>query len=382
MPNRNRRVNSIAFAILACATLHGRIVRADTPSPGTAEPSASPDARMAQLIVQLGDEQWLVREKAAAELERFGEAAFGALQAEFARSERFEVRDRIKRVAYEIHMTQRFGPVRAFLGVSHSQFDATYQNEFRLPPGWTGLTFTDVIPEAAAAKAGIQRNDLLLGLNGIRGSSLQPATEFIRWIGQQVPGTVCHMTVYTGGSGRILNRTSMNGFDPRGFSRATTRVVSWQEDRRLADASVGLELTDVARADDRLDLKVGDMIVALDGQLLYGESAIGEFEKWTKNEPQPPEENDGRNLDSRVTPSIQIVRGGEVVDIDVTLTSRPWYLQGGRAFQRNMINQNRPKKEYLDAELEFEAFWNDKFRQAGVSSDRLDAEAFWRLESK
>jgi len=355
-------------------------------------PSATtPDAQIAALIADLGSPHWPAREIATVKLQRLGPPIYGVIREAYRRCNRFEVRNRIKRIAYEIHLNEKIGPVRAFLGISHYPADKTAHSDGRVLPGQTAVQFTAIVPGSAAAMAGLEPDDLLLGLNGQLSTEAEPATEFISWIGMQLPGTTCTLRVFDGGEGRVLNKSIMNGFDVRGFRHAEIKVVS--TDSRLPEGAAGIELVDVARADARLGLAAGDLIVALDGKLLKADSPEAVFQDWVaakefvkknetdKRQPAPRiprfrRPGAAREGNAAGTPSVQILRGGTVRDIEITLLARPANLQGGRVWQRNTS-----ARAVRDAEAAFDVMWQEQFHTEGLASDRHDAEAVWRLET-
>lgn len=366
----------------------------DGPSSGEPVIYSSPDVRIEKLIADLGGERWATREAASAELIKYGSALYDTLLQAYLKSEHYETRDRIKRIVLEIHLNETVGPVRAYLGISHAPFDAAFASDSVLVPGGSGLELSTVVPGSAAGLAGLQPGDVLIGLNGERATTEKPAMAFVKWIGEQLPGTPCRITVIMGSEGRILSLENPIGFDPRGFKRAERRLVTWEEDRRLPEGAYGIELTNVERADKRLDLQNGDLIISLNGKRLEAETALSLFEIWTQWEPQfdfgRDNEQEGRRgqqgffpnrrvIQKELVPAIQIVRGGKVVDLDIVLTARPSNLRDGRAWQRGMQDRRR---EFADAEAGFERLWADIFKRDGISSDRADAGALWRLETK
>lgn len=401
---RTRSIRGISLAAalllfrsaLVVAATHDELPNDASISNATQSVSANEEIK--GLIDSLGHEEWTAREFAAVKLERYGPAIYDVLREAYRTTDRVEVRNRLKRVVYEIHLNQNVGPVRAFLGISHYPADVTFEADPRLTPGATGLLFTDIVPGSAAALVGLRKGDVLIGLNGRRGTMAESAASFVSWIAGQIPGTSCVVTVFRGGAGRTLNRETVAGFDVRGFQRASTRLITWETDRRLPDGAVGLELTEVERADKRLDLRSGDLIVAINGRRLVPETALSDFERLIheqaltdpdedENDPnrQPqvqlvPLLNRGivvNNNATNIKPSVQIVRGGEVRDFEVTLLARPSSLRGGRAFQRNTS-----PRAISDADDSFVQMWRETFALPGLASDRTDSDAVWRLESR
>lgn len=395
MLGRIRRRSTLATCMMTVLCFTNSSAWADGP---TREPQSAttPDAEIASLLSQLSSPNWSVREIATVRLERFGPSIYDELREAYRQSEDFESRHRIKRIAYEIHLNERVGPVRAFLGIQHSPADITCDGDGRVPPGATGLLIRNIVPGSAAAMVGMRGGDLLLGLNGELSTLQRPATMFVSWIGDQLPGTVCTIRVFRGGEGRVLSKARLPGFDARAFQKAKVEEVLWEADARLPDGAAGLKLVDATRMDSRLELESGDLIVALDGALLSPGTAAEQLTQWAhriKNAAAQDDADDEGGLNAprlqivagnmqvigggiaTSLPSIQIMRGGEVIEFEVTLLARPANLDGGRAFQRKTT-----ARAVREAEATFDVIWSEQFQTVGRTSDRIDGESMWRLE--
>lgn len=372
----------VGIVSLAPAPVWGQVADGPSAPATTAEPGVE------QLLGELSDPVWRKREIASARLERMGTSINDELRRAFVQSPEYEVRSRIKRIAHEAYLNEHIGPVRAFLGIQHDPYDYTATSDPRIAPGFTGLRLTLVVWGSAASMAGLHPGDIVIALNGEYGTFGNPATGFTRWIGEQLPGTTCTVTVFRGGSGRLLfNNNEHRGFDPRGFAKTERRLVRPEEDPRVLPGLAGIVLEDVSQADPRLSLEPGDLILGLDGESLSPDSAMSKFGEWCEHAAPPPVQDGqigpgniligpgGRPVQT-IKPSIQILRGGSVVDFQVTLMARPANLNNGRGWQRGNVSEERLR----DADLAFEAMWETAIGKDGPVADVADAEAIWRMD--
>ena len=359
-------------------------VFADEAAP--AKSSASVDNReatLSQLIKDLGSPVWRTRETATLSLMQRGPEIYDTLRTAYRQTSQYEVRRRIKRVAAEVYLSQLLGPAPAFLGISHTRGDPTWQTDARIPAGGSALLINDVFPWTAANRAGLRRGDLVVSLNDDRATAEHPAGRFPLWIKAQRIGTPCRLGVMRGGSGRVLNRRTMRGFDPRGFAKLKTRVLYHADDAKIAEGYAGFLIEAVGRADPRLGLKRGDLLIALDGHPIRAEGAVEAFEKWTQGQRygEPPATggvpkvlpgNAGNAPSEEAVPSAQILRGVLWLELSATLGRRPAFLPGGRASARGT------KDRVLDdADAAFDAWWETEFQKGHSAAGRPGAEEGW-----
>jgi serine protease Do len=85
--------------------------------------------------------------------------------------------------------------IRGYLGVTIQAVDADMAKAFGLPQGG-GALIADVSPNSPAAKAGLERGDIVLEVNGEKVTG--PDDLSVR-ISQMAPGTVAHLQVYRNG---------------------------------------------------------------------------------------------------------------------------------------------------------------------------------------
>lgn len=117
---------------------------------------APPTEEVAALIAQLGDELWTARESAAAKLRRIGVSALPALKRAYLESRDAEIPPRAERLFREIVTPRmlRDSLQIALLGI-----------ELNHAPG-EPLSVGKVNDGGAAAKAGMQPDDVIVALNG------------------------------------------------------------------------------------------------------------------------------------------------------------------------------------------------------------------------
>lgn len=93
--------------------------------------------------------------------------------------------------------------VRGYLGVSIQAVDPDMAKAFGLSQGG-GALIGDVTPNGPAAKAGIQRGDIVLQLNG---TPVTGADDLSLRIAQMAPGSVAHLQIYRNGRTQNINAT-------------------------------------------------------------------------------------------------------------------------------------------------------------------------------
>jgi len=342
-PGARRAASLAAMSWLTLAT--ASLCHAQ-PSPGLADAgiplsaAANDDATLSELIDDLGSAYQDEREAATEQLMRSGASLDAPAWKAHLRANRFEVRRRVKQIMRELFLTQRLGPPPAFLGIGYVGYPSGPPVHGRVPAGSTALLITSIVPWSAASRAGLQRRDLVVALNSFRFLPPDSPLDIPPWIKNQPLGTTCRLGVIRGGTGRVLNDDDPPGFDPRAFSKIEMEVVTADADPRLTPGSVALRITDIARADARLALASGDLLVALDGEPLPADEPLDRLGRWAAGDwvgqpaggvqaPVPPGPRPGGR---RATgPSAQILRGGEYVTLEAVLGRRPTHLAGPAA---------------------------------------------------
>lgn len=362
-------------------------VRADDKPSGvgsqrqTTEEAPSVDER----ISDLGSPDWRAREFATHFLMNQGPELYAPLKEELTRTRRYEVRRRIKQIVREIYKADLLGPSPAFLGIQHLGRAATREEDARVSADSTAILIMQVFPLTGAERAGLRRNDLWMALNGKRAVGSYSALEFTSWIASQKPGTPCRLGILRGGSGQILNPEEVRGFEQRWLSKVETRVILAADDPRIPEASAGLLVTNPRGTAGRVDLKRGDVLVALDGVPFPKAGAREMFARWLHGQPvgrvDDKQGQAGRRRRGRVAnkqggarPSAQILRGGKWLEITAILGRRPSFLANARAGGRGNIRAE------ADAEASFESWWRDWVAPLGLQRDVMDANSDWRLD--
>jgi len=93
--------------------------------------------------------------------------------------------------------------IRGYLGITIQGLDADMAKAFGLPQGG-GALVGDVSPNSPAAKAGIQRGDVILELNGQKVNSPDDLSVHVS---QMPPGSVAHLKVFRNGQTRDVDIT-------------------------------------------------------------------------------------------------------------------------------------------------------------------------------
>ena len=235
-----------------------------------------------QLIQDLGAVRWLVREDATTALIRRGPDCSGPVRQAFREGGRYEVRRRIRQIVKGIYLTEALGPGGAFLGISQPE-KVTMSDDARIPVGRSALAFQDVVPETAADRAGLQRGDLIISLNGRRSSEEYPADQFLKWMANQTPGTTCRLGILRGGEGVRLDE-GMRGFAPLLVAGADLTFPRQQDDPRVPTGHASILVGQVS--DDAADsgLREKDLILALDDRLIPAEHPRAFLAKWQRGE--------------------------------------------------------------------------------------------------
>jgi hypothetical protein len=116
------------------------------------------------LIRQLGDRRWEVRDRASTSLKMGGRELFDQLASAYQASRSPEVRLRIKEVVEHVWLSGELKPTGGFLGVR--QRLVTPADDPRIPQGQAGIQVIEAIPGTAAQQAGLVPGDVILTLNG------------------------------------------------------------------------------------------------------------------------------------------------------------------------------------------------------------------------
>jgi serine protease Do len=132
--------------------------------------------------------------------------------------------------------------IRGFLGVTIQAVEPDMAKAFGLTHGG-GALIGDVTPNSPAAKAGLQRGDVILQLNG------QPITgpsDLSVHIAEMAPGTVVHLQVFRNGQEKTMDVT-LGEYPEKGAAKSTPGGEEQPEAAALKGVQVQNLTPDVAR---------------------------------------------------------------------------------------------------------------------------------------
>lgn len=180
-----------AIALLLLTTL---ATDPDTePASATANSSA-----VSELVTQLGNPREDVRRRATNALLELGKPAYGPLRDTFNKTNQYEVKRRIQGIVQQIYLLDRLGPPSAFLGIQ-LQMIAPPDKDAKANPDILYILVGDVIAGTAAEAAGLQRDDLIMRLNGEPIRRMNDGLASLQdWIRRQQPGTRCSLQIRRG----------------------------------------------------------------------------------------------------------------------------------------------------------------------------------------
>lgn len=370
------------------ASLQVDLPTASGPSKKTADPGT-----IAALIDDLGSPDARRRDEAGAALMEMGPDSYAYLREAFVGTRIYEMRRRIRQVVLELYLTEHLGPPRAFLGISHLGVSVTETGDARVPSWGTALSVTDVFKASSAQRAGMQSGDLVVALNGASGTHERQAIEFTRWIGEQTPGTLCRVTLLRGGKGIKLVEDGKSGFARNLLAEARAQEVTHEDDPRVWPGNGAVRLQSVRGVPIEVDVRDGDMILALDDEPLPERGAAERFEAWRsgtwsgKGTPKKTRALQPGAI-GRVVPganpndaagetmrSIHLIRGGEGIDLNVTLGRWPTYLGDQAQGAPRAANQGE-RDRIIES---FGSWWRETFDPEGTFSERADLDPAWDL---
>ncbi|PTX96489.1 Do family serine endopeptidase [Opitutus sp. ER46] len=135
---------------------------------------------------------------------------------------------------------------RGYLGVSTETITPDVAEQLGVARDTRGVVITDIVPESAAEKAGLKRNDVILGVNGHAVGTLE---EMRLMIAQMAPGSVAQLRVVRDGKESKMDVTLDKFADKPDelLSGVTVQPLGAEERRRLRiDVRVtGLLVTEV-----------------------------------------------------------------------------------------------------------------------------------------
>lgn len=170
----------------------------------TAASAPAGGGALSPLIAQLGDPQYARREAAQEELLREGhlqpEATLTACVTAYADQPDPEIRHRLRQVMAELVGQHLFRRPRGFLGIA-------YQRVMVAQEGGAVARFQvqRVTPDTAAAAAGLQAGDLILGLDKLEVSADLTTEEFSQYIQGRKPGVKLAVRFLRGGETKTVD---------------------------------------------------------------------------------------------------------------------------------------------------------------------------------
>lgn len=364
---------------------------APNPPSTTAAATTKPvPAMVANLINDLSSPDSHVRELATVTLMEMGPECYGPLRDAFRSTRLYDVRRRIRQVVLELYLTEHLGPPRAFLGISHRGTTVLEASESRVPPWATALYVTDVFKSSSAQRAGLQSGDLVLALNGKPGTLEYQALEFTRWIGDQAPGTRCEVFVLRGGKGHRLTSDGRGVFTPAALAPAKFEAVTHVKDARVPPGVGGILLTSVRGVPVELNVQDGDVILALDEDVIPADGTEQRYRDWIEGKWK------GRGINrlaqirqpiqlgraqqqippDQMVQTAQILRGGEGIDLTVALGRWPTYLSDQAQGAPRAANAGQ-REHIIET---FGSWWRETFDPDGIFAERADLDREWRLE--
>ncbi len=186
-------------------------------------------------------------------------------------------------------------PTQAYLGVSSA-------------PAAEGLRVTDVTADSPAQKAGIQKDDLLLSVDG---KNLKQTQQLVNLLQPHKPGDKVKVVLT-----RTVNNTSEEknleitlGTRPPADAPPGAPRVSLGVEFEVSDEGIVIEEVNAKSSAEKAGLKAGDVITAIDGVKIDSSSRFAVFKMLQ-----------GKNPGETV--KVTYLRGQQKMDVDLTLEPR------------------------------------------------------------
>jgi C-terminal processing protease CtpA/Prc len=150
-----------------------------------------------RMIALLGAPNYAEREVASEGLIEIGTPAFRRLRDVYKDTDDLEVKLRIERIVHTAYLDHEVYSRHAFLGISLAPYAPRADRAIDLPPGAVGVMISNVIPNTAAQKAGLQREDVILAVDKRpnKGIGTEAVNIFSQGIAARRPGTHMLLTV-------------------------------------------------------------------------------------------------------------------------------------------------------------------------------------------
>ena len=172
-----------------------------------------------EMIDQLGSPSYKKREAATSRLIEIGAPAFARLRTFYRKSDELEVRLRIEQIVHEAYLGNHVFNQNAFLGIQQRGIPVLPDDDDRIEAGHVGIKVARIIPDTAAEKIGLKKNDVIIALDGepIRATGSRVTITFGESIRVRRPGTPMTLSVLRGNSGFDIE--VILGSRPREFYR-------------------------------------------------------------------------------------------------------------------------------------------------------------------
>jgi len=154
-------------------------------------------ANVDRLIPLLGSPDYKQREAATTSLIDIGAPAFAKLRTAYEQSDDLEMRLRVEQIVRTAYLNRYVFDRNGFLGISLQPYDPKDTKGPRRADIEAGVKVSQVIPNTAAAKAGLRADDVIVAMNGVpvTGAGQQSTDRFSDSIRQNPPGTKVRLTV-------------------------------------------------------------------------------------------------------------------------------------------------------------------------------------------
>ena len=344
-----------------------------------------PERPIPELVTQLNDPRWCLREAASEELMEYGPAAYEPLKAAFASGGSYEVRRRIKEVVREIYLSKNGAPSLAFLGI---RMDTSPEGRVA-PEAQHSARVQTAVECSAAEEAGIRPDDIISAINGKMLNPENYPKSLAGWIQEQRPGTEGVLGVLRGAKLVVVKPADTAALDR--LDAARIDLVDHAADPRVLPGVSGLKIKSPVEISPDMKLEIDDLIVGIDPGP-EGESASpsgrASLDNWIAMQrvPAKPMPEGGRVIiggrGSRVssqTACLYVVRGGQWLDLPFRLRRPP-----ERALQDINIGTSAQRiADRLKAEAAFELWWQETFDPTGlVAENKSASDPSWRLTPK
>ncbi len=158
-------------------------------------------ARIEQLILRLGSPEYKQRVEGTTDLLVIGAPAFAKLREAYHNTDDFEIRSRIEAIVRRAYLDHYVFDRMGFLGISqNTQHTPTHADDSRITKGHVGIKIVRVIENTGAERAGLQEEDVIVGIDGepLSGAGIEAVQAFGAGIRSRGPGANIILTILRG----------------------------------------------------------------------------------------------------------------------------------------------------------------------------------------